>query len=322
VTTLFVHIGAAKTGSSAIQSFIRRNLARFAEVGVTVPDSMLGHGGPASGNHVFPLETLAKDGDAAGLAERMAAVEAAQPDARALLLSAENLSNAGRSAVMAEAARRFDLRVVLYVRRQDELLTSAWQQWHSKIESDFNAWLVMGLKQYGHWDRILSEWERVVGPERITVRVFERESFVGGNLLVDFLDALGLGGQADLFDTTPEQVNPSFTDALTALVAGNTAIFKDVHDNRFYNNVEALTGSALIEKRRVSLLTPAQRDRIVEYYRPVNERVAARYFPDRDRLFGRVEHAKYRYLDAERFRDEQLRVIGTIMAALVERAAK
>jgi hypothetical protein len=35
VTTLYLHIGAAKTGSSAIQSFIRRNLSAFADQGIT-----------------------------------------------------------------------------------------------------------------------------------------------------------------------------------------------------------------------------------------------------------------------------------------------
>ena len=316
--SVVLHIGASKAGSSSIQAFMRRNRFVFAKHGYVVPDANLSVGGPVTGDHVFALEAIAKERDAAGFRDRIDAIfDQSGPDAKTVLLSAENLSNTGNSAIIDGLAAVYDLHVVMYLRRQDELLTSAWQQWASKLESDFNAWLIMALTQFGHWDRVLKEWEEHAGEAAMVARVFDRASFVNGDLLQDFVDAIGLGSHADSFDFQQGDSNPSVTDAITAMVAGNRKIFQDVHDNRFYNGLNALTGNSLVEKTRVSLLTQTQREKIIEYYRPTNEAVCRRYFPGRGRLFPPVDHAKYRYLSADEMTEEKLRAIMTILAALV-----
>lgn len=316
--TIILHIGASKAGSSSIQSFLRRNRFVFNRLGYVVPDASLSTGNRVTGEHVFALEALAKDGDATGLRARIDAIfDSSHPSAQAVLLSAENLSNRGNSALIDGLADHYDLRVVMYLRRQDELLTSAWQQWASKLESDFNAWLILALKQFGHWDKVLAEWEAQAGKEAMVVRVFDRADFVDGDLLHDFVDAIGLSDHFGSFDYEQENSNPSVTDAITMMVAGNRAIFESVHDNKFHNALNELTGDSLIEKRKVSLLTPAQRDKIIEFYRPVNEKVCRTYFRGRPRLFPLVDHQKYRYLSSDQLVDEKFRVIMTILDAIV-----
>ena len=320
---VILHIGASKAGSSSIQAFLRRNRFAFAKLGYVVPDSSLSIGGPVSGDHVFALEDLAKVGNAATFRDRIDALfEQSEPDTQGLIFSAENLSNTGNSAIIAQLADDFDLRIVMYLRRQDELLTSAWQQWASKIETDFNAWLIMALKQYGHWDRVLAEWLRHAGRQAMVARVFDRASFVNGDLLQDFVDAIGLADHAANFDFEQGDSNPSVSDAITAMVSGNRQLFEDVHDNRFYNALNKLTGNALVEKTRLSLLSKAQRDKIIEYYRPTNESVCRQYFPGRQRLFAPVEHAKYRYVSPDQMVDEKLRIIMTILSSLVQDRAR
>lgn len=316
--TVILHIGASKAGSSSIQSFIRRNRFVLNRLGYVVPDASLSAGNNVTGEHVFALEALAKKRDASGFRERIDAIfDGSHRNAHALLLSAENLSNLGNSAIIAGLAADYDLRIVMYLRRQDELLTSAWQQWASKLESDFHAWLILALKQFGHWDQVLAEWEEQAGADAMVIRVFDRESFLGGDLLHDFVDAIGLGEQTGSFDYQQGDSNPSVTDAITMMVAGNRDIFANVHDNKFYNALNELTGNALVEKAKVSLLTQAQRDKIIEFYRPVNEAVCRKYFRGRPRLFPVVDHQKYRYLSGDQLADEKFRVIMTIVAALV-----
>ena len=75
--------------------------------------------------------------------------------ARAVLISAENLSNGANFQFFNKILPSMDCKVILYIRRQDELLTSSWQQWHSKVETDINAWLILALQQYGHWLRCI-----------------------------------------------------------------------------------------------------------------------------------------------------------------------
>lgn len=319
---VILHIGASKAGSSSIQAFLRRNRLAFGRLGYVVPDTSLSIGGPVSGDHVFALEALAKAGDSATFRDRVDSLfELSGADAKAIVFSAENLSNTGNSAIIAGLSDDYDLRIVLYLRRQDELLTSAWQQWASKIETDFNAWLIMALKQYGHWDRVLAEWLRHAGREAMVARVFDRASFLNGDLLQDFVDAIGLADHAAGFDYEQGDSNPSVSDAITAMVSGNRTLFEDVHDNRFYSALNKLTGNALVEKTRLSLLTRAQRDKIIEYYRPTNEGVCRQYFPGRQRLFAPVEHAKYRYLSPDQMVDEKFRVVMTILSALIQERA-
>lgn len=316
--TVILHIGASKAGSSSIQAFLRRNRFAFAKRGYIIPSATLTVEGPVSGDHVFALEGLAKAGGAPAFRERIAELFARSgPDTKGVIFSAENLSNAGNSAIAAGLNEGYDVRIVMYLRRQDELLTSAWQQWGSKLESDFNAWLIMALKQYGHWDRTLAEWQRHVGREAMVVRVFERQSFVNEDLLQDFVDAIDLDPAGDGFDFEQAASNASVTDAITAMVSGNRQIFKDSHDNRFYTALDKLMGNALVEKTKLSLLTRVQRDKIIEYYRPINEAVCREYFRGRPRLFTQVDHAKYRYPSADQMVDEKLRALMTIVAALV-----
>ncbi len=317
---VIIHIGASKAGSSSIQSFLRRNRFNFSAFGYIIPDTNMSVGGPVTGDHVFTLEALAKRRDAAGFRDRIDAIFAqSDPDAEGVIVSAENLSNTGNSSLISGLSDEYDVRIVMYLRRQDDLLTSAWQQWASKIESDFNAWLILALQQFGHWDSVLAEWEAQTSREAMVVRVFDRASFTNGDVVQDFVDAIGLGDRGDTFDFAQSDSNPSITDAVTAMVAGNRAIFTDVHDNRFYNALGNLTGRALVEKTRLSLLTQAQRDKITEYYRAGNEAVCRRYFPGRARLFPPVDHGKYRYLSADEMTDEKLRTIMTILSFLITR---
>jgi hypothetical protein len=320
---VILHIGASKAGSSSIQTFLRRNRVAFAQLGHVIPDTALTTGGKVTGNHVFALEALVTAGDAATFRERIDGLfEQSAPDTQAVLFSAENLSNPGNSGIIDGLAEAYDLRIVMYLRRQDELLTAAWQQWGSKRESDFNAWLILALKQYGQWQQVLGEWERHAGREAMAVRVFERASFLDGDLLRDFVAAIGLAEHAAAFDYEQDESNQSISDAVTEMVAGNRRIFTDVYDNRLQDGLSALTGNALVEKTKLSLLTRGQREKIIEYYRPINEAVCRQFFPGRKRLFEPVDHGKFRYVTSDQMLDEKFGIIMTILAALVQERAR
>ena len=315
---IFLHIGAAKTGSSAIQSFIRRNRYFFAEKGFEIPDRMMQLGTKVTGEHVIALQEMLSDPDPSRLRAAFEALRD-QPEAgKAILISAENLSNPGHHKQIADVLDGFDASVILYIRRQDDLLTSAWQQWHSKTENDFQGWLIRGLRQYGHWDRIIDNWEGVVGKGRVTVRLFERNEMIEGDLRRDFLQCLGLDAKTTEAEFEPELSNPSYSDVITSLVAGNTDIFKNAHDNAFYHMIGKMTGDYYVESQKVSLLNKAQRDSIVLYYREINKRVCENYFPGRAQLFSPVDHSRYQYLDAAEMLERQMKFLAHLVCKLVQ----
>lgn len=310
-----LHIGANKTGSSAVQAFIRSNLAVFHDAGYMVPDSNLGTSDRITGEHVFAFQKYVVPNDIKGLTAALDQLKA-EVGGKTVLCSAENLSNPGRFQTFSEVVKKYSIKIILYIRRQDELIASSWQQWPSKVMDDFNAWLVTALQNTGHWERTIANWENTVGADNVTVRLFERESFPEGNIMLDFMDCLGIPYEdADLVFPGSD-INPSYSDAITGLVAGNRSIFKHQHDNEFYKMIQALTGEAYIESPKISLLTEKQRDNIAKFFEVQNERIREKYFPEREALFKPIDHSKYRYLTSEEMALEQRRILMHLIYSL------
>ena len=90
------------------------------------------------------------------------------------------------------------LRVVAYLRRQDDHMVSRYQQ-------GVKVGMVDRLEEYAQRDlswfydyhtRLLKQ-ERMLRPAELVVRRFERDSFVDGSLFQDFLDTIGIRSHAD-----------------------------------------------------------------------------------------------------------------------------
>lgn len=310
-----LHIGANKTGSSAVQAFIRSNLSVFQDAGYLVPDSNLDTSGRITGEQVFAFQKYIVPNDVAALTATFDRLKA-EAGQNTVLCSAENLSNPGRHQTFTEIGQKYSVKVVLYIRRQDDLIASSWQQWHSKVSDDFNAWLITALQSIGHWERTISGWENIVGTGNVSVRIFERESFPEGNIMLDFLECLGIPYQDVPLEFPSGDINPSFSDAMTGLVAGNKSIFKNTDDNEFYQMIQALTGDTYIERKKISLMTAKQRENTVKFFEAQNERIREKYFPSREALFKPLDHAKYRYLSTEEIALEQRKIMMHLIFSL------
>jgi len=318
-TDFVLHIGANKTGSSAIQNFMRLNVQKFSDLGYDIPDRKLSKATGVTGEHVFALEDMFRRNDKSGLLKKFGELKDWAGD-KTVLMSAENLSNLGRSDYFDEIGKKYTLKVVLYIRRQDELLTSSWQQWFSKVEQDFQAWLVLALQRIGHWERIVKAWEEICGKDNMRVRIFDRTEFLDGDIMTDFLDCLDLADKRDDFSyETGKQINPSYTDVITPLVSGNRAIFQDANDSEFYKMVGDLTQEYYSKGKKVSLMSRAQRETVVQFFHVQNERIRREYFPDRTRLFKVVDHSKYDYFSKDEMHEQQLRFLTHVVHGLYQK---
>jgi len=313
---IIIHIGAGKTGSSAIQSVMRQYRTYFEKNKLFIPDRALGNGPNVTGEHVFAFQQLHTAGDQAALKAAIEKMAAGAPAGHTILLSAENLSNPGVGASFTGLLDGFDAKVIFYVRRQDDYLASAWQQWNSKIETDINAWLIGALRDRGHWYSSALAWERAVGSGNVIIRPFQRSDLKAGDVVRDFLDILGIDDPERDFDVGT--VNPSYNDIITPLVAGATNIFSNVHDNRFYAMVSDLTGEAYTKSRRVSLLSREQREKILFFYDEENKQLCKRFLPNRARLFEPIEHAKYDYLSPDALKAQQMRFLAHLIFELYQ----
>lgn len=312
---LVIHAGGNKTGSSAIQRFLSLNGPSLASSGVAVPSSELTPTQTPAGNHVFVFEKLFRDPEGRQrLEEAVRLVGRQQPGVHTIVLSAENLAaNPAAPPLFAGLAQELDLRLVMYIRRQDDYLLSSWQQWYSKVREDFWAWAVQEVGRMGDWDAYLQQWEAVLPSDHITVRVYERSRLVGGDVVTDFSDWLGLPEPPGGWRRPEEAVNVSVSDAVMELVQGNPHIFQNAHDADFYNTVLALTGDTYVKKSRHSSITLAQRMSIIQRYASGNRRIRERYRPDSPGLFTMPKEGDYDYLTPDRKREEQLRFLTTML---------
>ncbi len=279
---LVIHIGSGKCGSSAIQSFLGTNATALREDGFVVPGVDLNLSSHQRGNQLRLFNHgMGTDGFDDDITSRLAKLRRQMDEHgwHTLILSAENLLNPrGFHRLFASSAEAFEIHVVAYVRRQDDLMVSAWQQWHLKRHANFWAYAdkVNGSLD---WHDRLEPWRLTYGDDALTVRVFARENLEGGDVVADFAHHAGLDHTryepvAEANRTLHERFNR----------VANTyreVLFDDPHDHRFYAFLEDLLGEkAYKDYRGSAVLTLGQRRAIVQQYSEANERLRRQYFPD------------------------------------------
>ena len=279
---LVLHIGGAKCGSSAIQAFLRQNAKELRARGVAIPGEALNFKSPVSGQQIWAFEKAASDGDADALAARLTQLidEAHAQGYRQLILSAENICNHPDLApIIAQAGGNHPVKVVFYVRRQDDFLISGWQQWHLKTFDSVAAYLSDRVGRVACWHSMIVPWADLLGDDRIVVRPFVRKRLKDQDVVADFCDVVGidLNGLALL----QRNANPSFDDALARLAHRVRDVFEDQHDNRFYEVMVRLLGKdALKSQSASSLLDLETRHRILLRYAEENEALRDRFLPE------------------------------------------
>lgn len=210
-----LHIGCEKTGTTSIQQFLRRNRAALARQGLLYPRA------PGKVRHIelglyalpdasMPRSRFWRRGGYSTPEEfrnRLRgdlAREIAASDASTVVLSDEALCRVAPPAIRRlrdlVAGLAGPLRVIVYLRRQDDHLASRYQQAVKVGEvRTLDVWSRQDFSHLYDYTALLAKWQQAYRPASITVRPFERDRFPDGSLTQDFLDAVGADvGTADL----------------------------------------------------------------------------------------------------------------------------
>lgn len=292
---IVLHPGTEKTGTTSIQAYCAHNAEVLRAAGVLYPEGL----GPKNHlalaaavgrldriRHIGPTEGWRDTEDQARFrADVVRRLGAAARQIRdgTLLLSSEHLSSrlddedvAALRALLAPFAETIE--VVIYLRRQDELLLSLYSTYVKSGGKNDIGWLA-GIA-WLDFDLYLQRWENVFGREHITVRRYPVE---GDRLIADFFEA---GRLPPIAGAPTRRMNRS-------LDARNLQILKAINDR-----MPAWDESGLMPQRAelVSLLeerssgappalSAAERQAILERFAESNERVRRRYFPRSPSLF-------------------------------------
>lgn len=289
---LILHIGATKTGSSAIQRFLWENRSTLEAFGICYPDV-----GIASSAHhllaaaIHPSAWKMHAGAFAGkdrgtyfreLVYRLQQIAATTP-ANTIFVSSEYLWGRFGQLFFSEIEilfRTFNVRLLCYIRRQDEWLESTYvQSVKSGDGRTFSEWLLANLDReagFCHYDAILGQWEQIIPTERIHVRLYEpfKENY---DSVSDVLDYLAIADrQAFIFSS--EKANPS-------PMALDTEIIRLINRSNLPADKKLKLRNAVLRiskkkepNARFSYLSADETIQLLKRYEAGNTTIAKKYF--------------------------------------------
>lgn len=235
--TLYLHIGTPKTATSSIQKFCWINQEELHKYNYCFPilpqvsDAIV-----LRRNAHFLISppkqskygSQAKKRVHARIEEGLATLHEAFCTYNNLILSDESIWRAvnynweNPLEILKKDAEEhgYELRVIVYLRRQDAFASSNWNQRVKKTghTDSFDQYLNMTLTlyplilDYGASLDIICD---IVGQDHITVRRFEPETWVNHSIYSDFLDAIHMDPDTPL--TIPDDVNPGLKGNATEI---------------------------------------------------------------------------------------------------------
>ncbi|WP_436644450.1 hypothetical protein [Microbaculum sp. FT89] len=284
---LFIHIGAPKTGSTALQRFATASQGRLRELGLLYPQAAcrgFGHHDIAfllDGG--YPVWAKPQDESLDVLAKHLA-TECAD-FAGDVLLSSEDFYLFPRPAEL----RRFlsdhgldrdrDIRIIVYLRRQDELLVSWYNQMvkaqgYSGTFADSLAdstWL-------GDYRRELDRWTDVFGVDRMVVRRYPGRN-APGELQTDFWSIVCPGILPDVERSAGDRTNISLgRDLLEIQRVINRLPISIVEKRHFHHELMQLTTEGGDLFRDAPVVHYQERLALLERFADGNAAVARTHF--------------------------------------------
>ncbi len=178
-----------------------------------------------------------------------------------------------------------DLRVIVYLRRQDYWLESAWTQWGYKSKNyvDVHDYII---KRDCNWLGRVQMWEEAVGRERLVIRCYEKEQLPNG-LISDFLGVIGIDYGSYSWIEQKDQYR-GFKSEVMEILFLNKDFCIDENDNRLQVFFEEYFDESYQKQsfEGYSFISPKERIMILDKYAESNTLIAREYLKrDDGRLF-------------------------------------
>lgn len=290
--TLVLHIGMGKTGTTALQRYFTANRKLLADRGILYPE----YGTMVGAHHLLSPHrppSLVKNWTFKEVNEWAPLLALEAPEN--VLISSELMVSADSEKVVAfcnSLKKWFDLKIVIYLRRQDDIITASYQQqikagtqWHT-IDTIFDRKVALY-----NYERIIEPWSQAAGSENIIVRPYERQQFFHKDICHDFLHHVFSMENFRSFTSTQENPNPRFSRTAREYKRQINSSINDREKNKQFNKL-LMQYSAEFDQnsaqryRKESTLSPEQRLEAIEKNEASNRAVASRYLGREDgRMF-------------------------------------
>ncbi|GED23426.1 hypothetical protein [Halomonas halmophila] len=312
---LVLHPGHSKCGSTTIQKAIIKNRNLLESVGYVIPDPQMrtkgDYGFNPNGETPRPyFRHVMENGDIASLQSKLDSItkKYKYDDNAILLVSAENLVNqlgkeSGAGIHKALASYFSDVQVLYYIRRQDDFLMSAWQQWGYKQGITLDHFAKKAVQRRNpNYLISMEKFEKLYGVENVTVIPLLKDYLLNGSLLSDFFYRLSVTGFEKNIQAGVE--NKSLNPFLCEALSKETQLFRDVHDERVKNNLSRVLGEGSgLFYNTPSYLSPSLRKYILNAFSQDNKMISSRFFngqPWSEVSFNETDHDREELMKASR----------------------
>jgi hypothetical protein len=257
---IHLHIGLNKTGTSSLQDFFSMNADTLRAEGWCYPRA----GRDTTAHH--PLSKRLKPGPLANDAatrEMVAALRTELAGCERAVLSSEDFHTHVPRGIerIRDALEGHEVRVVLYVREHVAYLASWYQQnvQATHLSCAFDSFCYFTRKPLF---KVADAWGEVFGRDRVTVRLYDRAALHGGDIVQDFAQVIGLGGDLARFVRKPYESNPSVTGNLLFIKRVVNNFFPKAEAAGFVDEVTALSklkkefrGAMFVDRATVNYVT-------------------------------------------------------------------
>lgn len=322
---MVIHIGLQKTGTTFLQRSLDSHRAAMAAHGLIYPQPAVGLKGSAGTAHHFLAHAVLdrRRGHTPAvsfdqLEHHIAALQAACADAAtqpggALLISSEDFS-LFRLRHIRRLRALFpdqDIRILVYLRRQDEWLEAMYGQVLKQGRSPEPDDFIEQNRQHVDYAALLAPWAKVFGDSNLIVRTYE--GFTRGGLWADFCTALDRPQAASIV-ADEVQVNVSLSREASMFLSR-------IRNDRWRHTCRlALEGSQEPERQSgLRYLSPARARQIMADHQQGNAQVAARYL-GRAQLFH--DTAPLKALPRPSWLMRHLRLLGQLLPGLIREARR
>ena len=310
-STIFIHIGTIKTGTTSLQNFFHLNReSLLRNHGIFYPKT------PGHKNHT-KLPLYAFDQNMAEMRTRHGIQDARQLEnfrktfkqafgaeikpqlelGNDILVSSEHLSS--RAMDNKDLIRLLELfedykvniKIIVYLRRQDRMMLSTYSTW---VKSGGRWNLNPDAYKNRRYDHLamLDLWSGAVGIENVVVRVFEKSKLIDGDLYADFCCVLGINPQNQLKIPPKDKLNSSLDEEQIQFLKLFNKFVPTLENNKTNslrgNIVEYL--EAYTNNNRLDI-SYSQKQAIYKYFEKNNNLIAIKYLNLKEPLFDSISEA-------------------------------
>lgn len=304
---LILHVGIHKTGTTAIQSFLSMNKVILKNYGFYFPQV---HCTIENKPVILTQAIQNNDKDKYQKILQEIILSAKNEKCHTVILSDEDFqlfAHFGNDNI-GVLNQFFDVKIVMYIRRQDRYSESAysfWVQWYGK-RTTIEPRYLLRLFPILDYNYLLTRWENLFGISNIVLKVYDNV-VLNGNLIEDFISILDIDRSEKWGNPKEKDSNITLNKYIIEFLRRTNHIpllFKEFEELKHF-----LANESSIKKGpKANFLEKAKIDHTFELAKETNALVAERYFFSNE-LFPKISIQE----DSDSLSDESFyRVIDEI----------